>query len=113
MNENEKILLLELILRDIRGNWGWENTPRIPMARRLAIELGFENHIELINDYDHDDGRHFRTNMTNGGYIGLEEVHGLTKTIRDKSDEFKLEAVKYLTYPETAFDDWIAFKALD
>ena len=28
MNNEEKILLIKLILEDIRGNWGWENGNR-------------------------------------------------------------------------------------
>lgn len=110
MTEDEKILLLELILKDVRGNWGWENSPRIPMARTLATELGFNMHVELINEYDFQDGRHFRTHCRNGGYEGMNEAHGLTYTIMNKSEEFQNEAVAYLTYPDTVFDDWKEFR---
>lgn len=113
MTEDEKILLLELILKDIRGNWGWENSPRIPMARTLATELGFNMHVELINEYDFSDGRHFRTSASEGGYEGMSESHGLTYTVMDKSEEFQNKVIEYLTYTDYVFDDWKEFKSRD
>ena len=36
----------------------------------------------------------------------MDALHGLTHTYKDKSDDFKVAAEKYLTYPEHRFDDW-------
>lgn len=112
MNREEKILLLQLILEDIRGNWGWELWERVSKAKELAEELELEKHIEHINEFRDiynycgtRDGRHFRTDCENGGYIGMDRLYNLNKTIKDKSDKFKLE-VSILTYPEYRFDDW-------
>lgn len=35
MDKNEKILLLECILLDLRGNWGFDVSPRVKMAIEL------------------------------------------------------------------------------
>jgi len=110
MDNKEKGLLLDLILRDIRGNWGWENGNRVGKAMQLATELNFPKTIALINSYDYEDGRHFREPFSNGGYEGMSIVHNLPETITDKSKEFQDEAVKYLTYPDNAFEDWEQFE---
>ena len=39
MSNEEKILLIKLILEDIRGNWGWENGNRGEEAYELSREL--------------------------------------------------------------------------
>ena len=111
MDKNEKILLLQLILEDIRGNWGFDLEERYEMAIDLAKELELQNFISSINDYIEcckegwNDGRHFRKSFERGGYEGMEILHGLTKTITDKSEEFK-RSISILTYPEYRFDDW-------
>lgn len=106
MGDKEKIYLLQLLLEDIRGNWGWEIHPRIPFARQLAKELNLQAHVKRIDDYDFSDGRHFRTYYHNGGYEGMDDMHGLHPTIRDKSDEFKKLVEDYITFPDSKFDDW-------
>lgn len=109
MNNKEKILLLQLLLEDIRGNWGWDNgkKPRHEVALELAKDLEMNEHIERIKTYIKDynvgfqDGRTFRCSYEMGGYIGMEELHGLdSKTADYKSKEFVDLAFKYLTYPE-------------
>jgi hypothetical protein len=109
MSKEEKGLLLEMILRDIRGNWGWQNGDRVGKARELAAELSLDQVINLIDVYDYEDGRHFREPFECGGYEGMEVIHGLPFTICDKSKEFQDEATLYLTYPEYAFDDYEQF----
>ena len=111
MDKNEKILLLQLILEDIRGNWGFNLEERYEMALDLAKELKLQNFIDSISNYiEHckkgwDDGRYFRKSFEIGGYEGMEILHGLKKTIIDKSEEFKCY-ISILTYPECRFDDW-------
>lgn len=112
----EKILLLQLILEDIRGNWGWNLEERVDMAFDLASELGLEQHIRYIDIYKElcsegdDDGRFFRTAYEYGGYVGMEELHGLEPTIQDKSNWFKNQ-VFILTYPRYRLDDWDRYEA--
>ena len=109
MNNNEKMLLLDLLLQDIRGNWGWENEDRTGLARKLAEELSLKSHVQSLSDYEAEgkgDGRFFRTSMKNGGYRGLKTTHGLNYTYHDRSEKFKKLAKEYLTHPKYAFDDW-------
>ena len=122
MNVREKILLVELLLRDIRSNWGWENTrgefcSRAVKARDLcdyiAEELGDDDYHILgtqcdsyIASYFCDgDGRYFREKFPYG-YENMEYLHGLENTFLDKSKEFRALAEQYLTYPEFRFSDW-------
>lgn len=123
MDVKEKILLVELLLEDIRGNWGWGWIGRNAVDRALkaaslceeiAEELNDDRYLMLqnscnvyINDYyDGDgDGRWFREEFPDG-YENMEDLHGLTFTFLDKSEEFQAEAEEYLTYPEHRFDDW-------
>jgi hypothetical protein len=108
MEKNEKMLLLDLLLQDIRGNWGWENNSRTDLALQLANELGLGEHINRINSYlrlDYRDGRHFRIAFENGGYEGMKNHHDLEYTFNDKSEEFRKLALEYLTYPEYRFAD--------
>lgn len=115
MSKEEKILALELILKDIRGNWGWGLEERVDMALNLSIRLSKDNKeylkmVESINDFKEDmktkwcDGRHFRTNFPRG-YEGMSKIHGLKNTYKDKSKGFKTK-MKCLTYPEYIFSDW-------
>jgi hypothetical protein len=115
MNKKEKILALQLILEDIRGNWGWNLSERVSDALDLANELSVEDSrfaemVESIKEYKSDcangdnDGRYFRNSFPYG-YEGMDKLHNLTKTYHDKSSEFKAD-VSSLTYPENRFVDW-------
>jgi len=115
MNKEEKILALQLILEDIRGNWGWNLEERVSEALDLAKELSFEDDIynemvNSINEYKLDcadgdnDGRYFRDSFP-CGYEGMDKLHKLTKTYKDKSNGFK-SCVSCLTYPENRFTDY-------
>lgn len=121
MNVKEKILLIELLLRDIRGNWGWEKDKgvcnRAIEARDLCEELAYElndgRYLTLANCcneyityyFEDGDGRYFRDIFPNG-YEEMDILHGLKYTYMDKSDEFKSIAETYLTYPKYMFEDW-------
>ena len=117
----EKILLIQLLLYDIRGNWGWENDKGIcsraikarDLCEELAHELNDDRFMTLAGCCNHyiatyfidGDGRYFRAAFPHG-YEYMEDLHNLTTTFLDKSDEFKVIAETYLTYPDTKFDDW-------
>lgn len=118
MSDKEKVLLLQLILEDIRGNWGWGLNIRVDKALELANELEFDAHIKSISQYKElvldgeDDGRFFMCDYTEGGMRGMDVLHNLKYTIMDKSYDFKF-GVNILTYPEYAFDDWLEYKKLE
>ena len=118
MTIEEKLLALELILKDIRGNWSDDLEDRINTAEEISLDLlmnekynkDMECMLKSIRKFKKTiddvwcDGRHFRTNYPKG-YIGMSCLHGLDYSYEDKSDEFK-KVVECLTYPEYAFTDW-------
>lgn len=115
MNKEEKILALQLILEDIRGNWGWNLEERVSEALGLSKELvaeddDFTEMVKSINEYrlncenGDNDGRYFRDSFPYG-YEGMDKLHNLAKTYKDKSNEFK-SCVDCLTYPESRFTDY-------
>lgn len=123
MDVKEKILLVELLLEDIRGNWGYCGIGRNAIDRALKAASLCEEIAEELNDdrylmlqnacnayinnyYDGDsDGRWFREEFPDG-YENMEKLHGLPFTFLDKSEEFQEEAEEFLTYPQFRFDDW-------
>lgn len=113
MSNEEKILLIKLILEDIRGNWGWENGNRTEKAYELSRELykntndeKWDKLSDCIASYiNGEDGRYFRRDFPNG-YIGMENLYSITETYEDKSNEFKINVKEYLTYPEYRFEDF-------
>lgn len=118
MTIEEKLLALELILKDIRGNWGDDLEERVDTAEKLVLDLlmndkynkDMECMLESIREFKKDidscwcDGRHFRKDYPYG-YNSMTCLHGLENTYNDKSEEFK-KIVECLIYPEYAFSDW-------
>lgn len=115
MSKEEKILLIQCILWDIRLNFSDEDDPtgRAGMAMdlcgELVLELKDDNRwhfhtlaeccSEYIEDYDEcGDGRFFREEFPYG-YYDMEKLHGLPMTRNDKSEEFKKLFDKYTTMP--------------
>lgn len=124
MNVKEKILLVQLLLEDIRGNWGYwgigkDAEDRALKAKSLCEEIAKElkndeydqlsfscdKYIESSRKCGDWDGRWFR-DIFPYGYENMAELHGLNPTFNDKSDEFRAVAKEYLTYPENRFEDW-------
>ena len=124
MNIKEKILLVQLLLEDIRGNWGYWGVGKDVEERALkakslceeiAQEFDSDNYLLLAHSCDEYitssrecgdwDGRWFRDEFPYG-YENMDELHDLSRTFNDKSDDFKSVAKKYLTYPENRFEDW-------
>ena len=120
MNINEKILLIQLLLEDIRGNWDYNAEERALKAKSLCEEVANEtNNIDftLLADYcdtyinsskrwDDWDGRFFRQPFPMG-YEKMDKLHNLKPTFNNKSDEFKTVVKEYMTNPELRFGDWI------
>ena len=113
MRTPEKILMIELLLRDIRGNWGWELFHRAEKAKELCMSISNEvqgmdtlaNSIKEYIDEPEKDGRFFRIEYPLG-YEDMEQLHEENYNIKGKSKEFVEIAKKYLTHPEYRFDDW-------
>lgn len=114
MNTEEIMLMVELLLRDIRGNWGWENEGnRATKAKELAESLAGKVYgMEMLSiqigkymDSSDKDGRFFRNEFPYG-YEYMKAVHGLDSTIKDKSEDFIKTAKEYITYPNVVFEDW-------
>lgn len=118
MNIKEKILLVQLFLKDIRGNWGGNAEERALKAKSLCEEIANESsdneyliladncdvYISSSKRWDDWDGRFFRQPFPMG-YENMEVLHGLKSTYKDKTQEFKLVVEKYLTIPNLLFDD--------
>ena len=124
MNVKEKILLVQLLLEDIRGNWGYWGIGRNVEDRALKAKALCEEIANELNNNEYTklafscdkyiessrgcgdwDGRWFREAFPYG-YKNMNELHGLILTFNDKSTEFKSVAKEYLTYPEYRFEDW-------
>jgi hypothetical protein len=119
MNTKEKMLLVQLILEDIRGNWAYNAEERAEKALELCKEIANATNNEdysILADYcatyinssrrwDDWDGRFFRQPFPMG-YENMNSQHNLKNTFKDKSKEFKSIAKEYLTYPEYRFNDW-------
>ena len=118
MTIEEKLLALELILKDIRQNWSDDLEDRINTAEEISLDLlmnekykkDMEFMLKSIREFKETinkvwcDGRHFRRDYPMG-YIGMSCLHGLDYTYKDKSDKFK-KVVECLIYPEHVFTDW-------
>lgn len=124
MNTKEKILLVQLLLEDIRGNWGhgWigrNAEDRALKAKSLCKEIASETdnneyliladncdiYISSSKSWGDWDGRFFRQ-VFPMGYENMNKLHDLNRTFIDKSKDFQSIAEEYLTYPDNAFDDW-------
>jgi hypothetical protein len=111
MSRNEKLLLLELLLEDIRGNciWELEGKDRSSLALKLSMELNLPSYTSRIHEYRGQvfkNGRIFRTSVEYGGYTDMSNMHGLSRSLRGRSKEFKTLSNEYLTHPEHAFEDY-------
>lgn len=110
MTEREKILLVELLLRDVRLNFADTVSPRVKFAKTLCMELGGDFEI-LSKDCDEFladsgcDGRYFRNDFPHG-YECMEALHNLSNTYKDKSLEFQKYVKTYITCPDFIFSDY-------
>jgi len=103
MTDQEKWFCLQAILTGIRGDWGSRLGVRVKGARKLAEELEYQPTINLINEFEYDDGRHFRTSVEFGGYEGMDEMHKLPWTLLDKSQEVQDYVRAFTNY--ASFED--------
>ena len=122
MTNEEKILLIELTLRDIRNNWYALVTRRIELVKKLCEELCSEGITEFeefdrlydccedaINEvlYEKFDGRYFRDDFPYG-YEGIDEIHKFQKPyiFSERSTDFQKLAKEFLTCIDIYFEDF-------
>lgn len=124
MNTKEKILLVQLLLEDIRGDWGggWigrNAEDRALKAKSLCEEITnetnnqeftiladfCETYIKTSKKWGDWDGRFFRS-VFPMGYEKMDKLHNLKPTIRNKSKDFQAIAKEYMTHPDFTFNDW-------
>lgn len=127
MNIKEKILLVQLLLEDIRCNWGsgWTGKSaekRAIKAESLCNEIASESkndefliladfcdtYIKTSKRWGDWDGRFFRQPFPMG-YEHMDKLHNMNSTIKNKSNEFQTTAKEYLTNPELRFTDWESY----
>lgn len=124
MNVKEKILLVQLLLEDIRCDWGHGYIGRNAEDRALKVkslceEIANENgndeftiladfcdtYINTSKKWGDWDGRFFRQPFPMG-YEKMDKMHGLKPTIKNKSKDFQTIAEEYMTEPDSRFNDW-------
>lgn len=109
MSKEEKLLLLDLLMRDMRGAFPQHRKdPRLLKVLELSKELELDalhsETQEWLEHSDYLDGRHFRD--CNMNYYKIAEMHNLKPTYKDKSYEFCREAM-IIKYKEYIFEDYI------
>lgn len=115
MTKNEKIFMIDCLLRDIRLSWAKkeDNEKRCALAMSLCQDLGGDFLIlaqdcntfyyDLLMD-DSVDGRYFRDEFPHG-YYDLDKIHRCSFTLSDKSRDIKKAVSKYIVCPECLFSD--------
>lgn len=119
MNTKEKILLVQLLLEDIRNNYNYDAEKRALKAKTLCEEIAreinnseyviladfCETYIKIGKQHDDWDGRMFRQPFPMG-CDKMHKLHGLNRTIGNKSHKFQSLAEEYIIHPEDIFIDW-------
>lgn len=120
MDNNEKLLALQVILMDTRANNKRYIDKNIKAAKILANELqkekAYEKDMTIMldrisqfeNNFDLNklDNKYFRLPYPKG-YEDMEKIHNLKKTYEDKSRDFKCFINHSLEFPERIFRDWL------
>lgn len=120
MNTKEKILLVQLLLEDIRIDWSHNAESRALKAKSLCEELAnatnneeymtladfCETYVKSSKRWGDWDGRFFRQSFPMG-YEKMDKLHGMSHTIKNRSDDFRDVTKDYLISPELVFKDWV------
>lgn len=118
MIKQEEIILMEALLRDVRGNWSDEIISRLTEANRIAKRYNFEaieEETRAIIDSEkagknrNFDGRCFISDYKSGGYEGLSEFYGGDGNfkLKARSKEFLQKVDELMT------NDWLIFPDFD
>lgn len=108
MSKEEKLLLLELLMRDMRGAFPHNRKdPRLlkvlELSKELELDALYSETQEWLKHCDYLDGRHFRDCDMN--YDKVAKMHNLEPTYKDKSYEFIYWA-GIIEYKEYIFKDY-------
>lgn len=121
LSNEEKLLLLDVLLQDFCGNWGASDTKkRYPLVVKLCEELVSQYPIQEVQksvlkfpEADFYGDGYFHGSYQEGGYEELQELHQLPVTFRDKKHEFKTVASEYVTtsglFEDIEEDDEMAY----
>ena len=124
MTFEEKVLLLECVLRDIRHNWAELTKRRVNLAKKLCKDISNDESTPeemkekfsiLYNccvdgrhyiEHEDFDGRFFREDFPYG-YEEMDKIHNIPHPYKlaDRSDEFKKLCKEFLTCPDSIFED--------
>ena len=124
MTFEEKVLLLECLLRDIRANWLELTKRRVSLAKKLCRNIvndestpeEMKEKFSILYDccidacreveYGDFDGRFFREEFPYG-YYEMDKIHNIPHPyiLADRSDEFKKLCKEFFTRPEHIFED--------
>lgn len=119
MSDEEKMLLIDCILRDVRGDWSDRNSvkKRVNFARDVCKGLGGEfdkladscdaflsNFMPQPAGEQWIDGRWFREPFPEG-YIDMENLHHLERKFKERSEAFKVFVKEYINSPSYIFSD--------
>jgi|SRR2546421_10809729 len=108
MSREEKVFLLHLILLDLAKFYKYEVTYRAQKAYDVALELDlgqFLRPLLVLIDSGSVTADVFHYNFEDGGYIGMEKIHGLPFRLSGRSRMFRDEALSVLLSPESSFED--------
>jgi hypothetical protein len=102
LTDDEKRTLLVLFMEDIRGSFDLAADPRTWAVIDLAAELGYEqvkrHALAYARDDEYRDGRHFRTEWTEGGY--QDPPFPVVRTRSEASEALQRAVDDLCDYPE-------------
>ena len=117
MKTDEKILFLQLLLKDLSLDWSNVAKYRVKYAKKLSTEIAEETQNESFivlaencdfyikqSHNDYFDGRYFRVAFPYG-YLKMQKLHNLKATVTDKSQSFKNDVFLFAC-PHLLFCDW-------
>lgn len=110
-DRTEKILLLDVLMRDMHMDWTEESqNRRLNYALQLANELCFLYHIRRIVRFRNMGSmllhfNYFNVDFEDGGFKNAQEFHGLPYHFKSRSRKFKKLATKLLKRKSEHFTD--------
>ena len=108
MTKKEKLLLLDLLMRDIRGAFPENKLDErlikvLELSKELGLDTLYNETLEWLKHCDYLDGRQFRDCDYN--YDVVSKMHNLKPTYKDKSYGFCIESM-IIKHKEYFFTDY-------
>ena len=112
----EKVLLIELLMKDLTYNWTYNPKRRIHKAIELCLDIDRPNFNILaatlssyatgLDNFTADEKyNYFKDHNFPYGYQHMTHIHKLPYTFTYKSPDFKRHALHYLINPHMFFTD--------